>query len=379
VADDLTGACDAAVHFASRGFRTTVRLSSSVEIGTAQVVAVSTDSREPDTGTFRDRLAAVTGSYFGSARILLKKIDSTLRGQVGVEIATTLEMFACDVAIVCSAFPALNRVVEGGRLRVTDDHRFPEVDVAELLRRQGLERCVHVRSGSIREAILAGARIVSQDACTDRELDRIVVEGGMLDQRILWVGSGGLAAALARTLSPWQPGGGPRPLKKKAPVLFCIGSDHPTTSAQQAALLARRNVQMIFLESAKREYMVNALRCQQHVCLQIPRGATPLERVRELIGAAPVSAIVLSGGDTASSVCQAVGVQSIELCGEIASGIPYGVLQGGDLDGIAVATKSGGFGQEEALIEIADFFYAPISNDVAKNCPDDRRPQRHRP
>jgi D-threonate/D-erythronate kinase len=177
------------------------------------------------------------------------------------------------------------------------------------------------------------------------------------------VGSGGLAAALARALTPGQPGGGPRPLQRNAPVLFCIGSDHPATSAQQAALLARRNVQMVFWDFAKREDMVNALQSHRHVCLQIPRGAAPAEQVRELIGAA--HAIVLSGGDTASLVCQAVGVQAIELCGEIASGIPYGVLQGGDLDGIAVATKSGGFGREEALIEIADFFYAPISNDVA--------------
>ena len=65
---------------------------------------------------------------------------------------------------------------------------------------------------------------------------------------------------------------------------------------------------------------------------------------------------MLSGGDTASAICEVVGAHFIELYDEIAPGVPRGVLRGGALDGVAVVTKSGGFGVDDTLIQVADFF-----------------------
>ena len=84
-----------------------------------------------------------------------------------------------------------------------------------------------------------------------------------------------------------------------------------------------------------------------------------VEEVRERITGAPAAALVLSGGDTASLVCRAAGVQRIELCDEIVPGVPRGILHGGEFDGIPVVTKSGGLGDRDALIQIADFFLCP--------------------
>src|ERR1019366_4651441 len=111
IADDLTGACDAAVHFARRGYRTNVRLESHVE--EAAVLAISTESRDlaaPDLRQVMDDLAQrlpVT-----QARILFKKIDSTLRGNVGAEIAAAVTAFGCEAAVITPAFPAQGRTVE---------------------------------------------------------------------------------------------------------------------------------------------------------------------------------------------------------------------------------------------------------------------------
>jgi uncharacterized protein YgbK (DUF1537 family) len=124
-------------------------------------------------------------------------------------------------------------------------------------------------------------------------------------------------------------------------VLFCIGSDHPVTVEQQRHLLA--------------------LGRSEHVVLNLPVRQTSLERVRELVGnaAGTATALVLSGGDTASLVCRALGVRRIELENEIVPGIPWGYLSGGAFDGWRVATKSGGFGAPHALIQVADFFLCP--------------------
>jgi uncharacterized protein YgbK (DUF1537 family) len=93
--------------------------------------------------------------------------------------------------------------------------------------------------------------------------------------------------------------------------------------------------------------------------LRIPRGLVTVERVRQLICGAPAAALVISGGDTTTLVCRAAGVRSIVLCDEIVPGVPRGILRGGEFDGVSVATKSGGFGRSDTLIQVADFFRAP--------------------
>jgi uncharacterized protein YgbK (DUF1537 family) len=190
-----------------------------------------------------------------------------------------------------------------------------------------------------------GARLVSLEASSDGDLDAIVTEGRLLGKRILWAGSGGLAAALARSMPPGP--GFDRREPRRGPVLFCIGSDHPVTLLQQERLLAERGVRRCSLGE-----IVATLRRGEHAFLRIPREGIAAALLRDI----PPAALILSGGDTASAVCEAIGARAIELCDEIAPGIPRGVLRGGERDGLAVVTKSGGFGGADALIQVADFF-----------------------
>src|SRR5271157_2579688 len=86
IADDLTGACDAAVHFARRGYRTHVRLDSRGE--EVSVLAISAESRDLSAAELRQVMNELAQRLpVDRARILFKKIDSTLRGNVGAEIA----------------------------------------------------------------------------------------------------------------------------------------------------------------------------------------------------------------------------------------------------------------------------------------------------
>ena len=338
IADDLTGACDAAVHFARRGYRTQVRLDFHGE--ETSVLAISSESRDLSGAELRQVIHELAQRLpVDRARILFKKIDSTLRGNVGAEIAAALAAFGCEAAVITPAFPAMGRTVEGGYLRVGGAE---PIDLAARLRSQGLEGCSHVHPAAVSAAIEGGAQFISVDAACDRDLDAIALAGLASGRRILWAGSAGLASALARTL-PW--GGSPtcpRPAPCPASsVLFCIGSDHPVTVEQQRRLLA--------------------LGRREHVVLNLSVRQTSVNRVRELIGnaAGAATALVLSGGDTASLVCRALGVRRIELEDEIVAGIPWGYLSGGAFDGRRVATKSGGFGAPHALIQVADFFICP--------------------
>jgi uncharacterized protein YgbK (DUF1537 family) len=340
IADDLTGACDAAVHFALRGRRTVACVALECEVPEAAVVAVSTDSRELTADELRHLMNdAARRLPFRNTAILFKKIDSTMRGNVGADIAAGLAAFECDAAIITPAFPAMRRVVEAGYLVVRGTRTFAPIEVARRLRWQGAEPCPHVKPGSVADALRSGVRFVSVDATCDEDLDRIVFEGLASRRRILWAGSGGLAAALARTLS-LAGNAATAPAPREGPVLFCLGSEHPVTLAQEEALRA-----------ARPEYPI----------LRIPRAGTAPEVIREHVRSASPGALVLSGGDTASLVCRALGVGRIEIYREILPGIPIGTLTGGEYDGWPVATKAGGFGENDALIQVADLLKSPTS------------------
>jgi uncharacterized protein YgbK (DUF1537 family) len=340
IADDLTGACDAAVHFARRGYRTHVRLDGHGE--ETGVLAINTDSRYLSAAELRQVMDELAHRLpVAQARILFKKIDSTLRGNVGAEVAAAVTAFGCEAAVITPAYPAMGRTVEGGYLRVQSAAGFEPVDLPASLRSQGLEACAHVQPGAVAAAIEAGSRFISVDATWDRDLDTIAAEALGSGRRILWAGSAGLASALARTL-PWGGPPAPRPVPWPAySVLFCIGSDHPVTVEQQGHLLAL----------GRAEYVVLNLSVRQ----------TSVERVRDLLrdAAGAAGALVLSGGDTASLVCRALGVRRIQLADEIVPGIPWGYVSGGAFDRSRVATKSGGFGSPHALIQVADFFTCP--------------------
>jgi D-threonate/D-erythronate kinase len=359
VADDLTGACDAAVHFAKRGIRpAAVLFARGTMVAGARVLAVSTESRDLPPQEIRRALADVAAEFpTDSAARVFKKIDSTLRGNTGLEIAAALQSFDCDAAVVCPAFPRMHRVVENGFLRVTSAPEFVPIDVAARLQLQSGFVCTHTRADGIAANLSAGSRLVSADANCDDDLDRIAAAILPMGRRVLWAGSAGLASALSRRI-------GDACVRSVVPArsgaaLFCIGSDHAVTMSQQSFLLAERASAIFYPHDATRAVICDAFGRAEHVILRIARGLVTAEEVRERIAGVPAAALVLSGGDTASVVCRAAGVQWIELCDEIVPGVPRGILHGGDFDGLSVATKSGGFGDRDALIQIADYYSCP--------------------
>jgi len=324
IADDLTGACDAAAPFAAAGLRTVVPLAAETA-AECDVVAFSTESRDIEPEAARQRLCGMARVVRRMApRILFKKIDSTLRGNTGYEIVAALDTFGCDAAVLTPAFPAMGRIVESGRLRITTDAGFEPVHLAEWLRHHGAIACTHTSPVAIAAAIRGGAKVVTLDATCAADLDTIAEELLDLAGRILWAGSAGLAGALAVRL-----GAAATPTEMPAangPVVFCVGSDHPVT-----------------LEQLRR--------------LRLARDATVVRTAQEQVVADRPGALFLCGGDTASLVCRALGVERIDLCREFSPGIPIGVLRGGRFDGVTVITKSGGFGDPDILISITDYFH----------------------
>lgn len=142
IADDLTGATDSGVQFARRGFDTQVVLHaeevSAIERN-SEIIVLDTDSRAVAAGEAyeRTRLAALQVARMGFKHVY-KKLDSTLRGNLGAEIDAVADAIPVDCIIVAPAYPKIGRTTRNGihyvndvRIDRTETAKDPKSPVAE--------------------------------------------------------------------------------------------------------------------------------------------------------------------------------------------------------------------------------------------------------
>jgi len=363
IADDLTGACDAAAPFARRGARTTVVLrpaepgfgSPGTEVqalctGTRHVApekaaeVVRGLARDLDTGEFDQ---------------IFKKIDSVFRGNTFIEIAAAICALPHGFAVIAPAFPALGRICTDGELHVQDLSGSRSLPLRKQLSEAGLEpawiapmRDIRELEAEMRAAISRGSNAVFCEATSDDELLAVVEASRALDKPILWVGSGGLAHALAQTLyssSSNTNAGRGAPEIADGVLLAFTGSEHSVSMRQFALLRKQHSIRDWPATTASRfAAPVNIF--------QVERGQTTDAQIREAVYSIElddVGCLLMNGGETALQVCRALGIGSIYLKGEFETGIPIGLASGGRFDGCTVILKSGGFGDADLLSRIA--------------------------
>lgn len=225
IADDLTGSADTGVQFAKRGFHTILLpfgLEGESGLSEAQVVALNTNTRgmQPESAyeTVEDATAAFVQAFHPQS--IYKKIDSTMRGNVGAEIQAVLDASDSAMAIVAPAFPDYNRTtidgihfVNGQPLSRTEAALDPvspvnESHIPTLLQGQTKLKIGHINlegvrhgAGSLKHLICQhvkdGEKIIVFDAVTDDDLSRIAEAGMSISPRPLMVGSAGLANQLS--------------------------------------------------------------------------------------------------------------------------------------------------------------------------------------
>ncbi|MEU1665412.1 four-carbon acid sugar kinase family protein [Streptomyces sparsogenes] len=441
VADDLSGAAETAAGLASRTTRSRVVL-----VGTAaaprhpgEATVLDLDSRQlPAAEAARAVSAALALSPEGDT-LVLKKIDSLLRGNIAAEVAA-LAAGGAGV-VVAPALPAADRAVRGGvvHLGATPLHRTdawraepgpPPRSVPDALgpARTALIPLTAVRASrrtllSALRAALAEGRVAVCDAETDADLDA-VVEAALADgPATRLVGSGGLAAALGRHLAAGEPPGparaifeaeasaadavcpatptarttqtarrgavagvaGPRrspgqgpgdagppsPAPAAAgprPLLVVVGTAEPS-AAEQIRRLAADGATVVRLPArdlcaddpsapAARPLPppadgVTVVAPEPATAGPPPDGVTPRRLVRGLARAVAAAVarrdgavdLVLTGGETARRVLDALGVTELHPVGQV----HHGAVHLRTPDGRSVVTRPGSFGDADSL------------------------------
>jgi 4-phospho-D-threonate 3-dehydrogenase / 4-phospho-D-erythronate 3-dehydrogenase len=389
LADDLSGAAETAAVLMSRTMRTELVLVSAardVVPSPADVVVVDLDDREQTPAEAATRTGAVLGALPAGTPLprVLAKFDSLLRGNLAARLGP---LQARGGVVVAPALPALRRVVRDGTLSidgvplsetrawVTQGVPAPETVAAACAPLPTvLLDLPTVRSGRLSTAVadaVRNGRVPVCDGETDADLDAVVAAVTALSAElpdVALAGSAGLAAALGRTWSA-APGAPPAPRPDGPGPLVVVGTAEET-AAVQVARLADAGVSELRLPAAALltrapdpaavERLGTAVTAGPVVVRPDPTATlAPADSRRlsaglgDLVGRAlsqvggPVD-LVLTGGETARRVLDALGITRLTPLGQVHHGAVLCRLP----DGGSVVTRPGSFGGPDSLLSI---------------------------
>ena len=162
LADDLSGAADCGVACVDAGLNTVVALKDISDNAGAEVLSVDADTRRMVPKAAAHEVDQLVPKYASNEELLLfKKIDSTLRGNVSVELAAALDAHhslhagaGSPVAILAPAFPAIGRTTMNG-LQLVYGQPLHEMDIWRLQGMMGRSYIPDMlKSAGLRSALL---------------------------------------------------------------------------------------------------------------------------------------------------------------------------------------------------------------------------------
>ena len=408
IADDLTGANDTGVQFARQGLHTEILLEGTALTPTldAIVVVVDTNSRAiPAREAYRRVREVAEQAHRAGFQHYYKKLDSTLRGNIGVELKAILDVGLHDFALVMPAFPKNGRTTVGGYhllqgipLSTTEIAKDPKSPVLEsvlpaLLRQQTNDLVGHIGItelsqgedaiiATIRHYLSEGLTILSCDAWLDEHFQLVAQAAMKVSNRILWAGSAGLAECLPQLLG-WN-----EEQQHQQPTLVIAGSvssvtrgqveqllvdgyelvevvvadylpwqeDQPLPCLEKALSLLAGGKRVVLASGYHIDVIERAQAAGARLGMSTLQVSETVAQILGFMGAAilrqqEVTGVILTGGDTAVAVCRALGVTSIRVLEEVAPAIPLGRMQTADGKLMWVITKAGAFGSPDALVK----------------------------
>lgn len=415
IADDYTGAADTGVQFSKKRLKTSIvhdlkRIEETAE--RVDVLVFDTESRGDPKEVAYKKVALVAEEFKKTGvKILYKKIDSTLRGNLGVELDAAIDTLNVSAVILCPAYPKNGRITVGGfhlnnqsLIEDTEVAKDPESPVRQshiptLIQNQSEKKVSLVDIATVslgvervkREVVRQlkeGNQIIVVDAISQRDLKTIAQTIASLDQPVLVCGSGGLAEELPDAFGLGE--------DREEFVVVIAGSVSEVT-AQQIRIAAKTlNVKVVTVDvqrvlMGKEEGKLEATRvideaeealhAGRDVVIRLAESLNALEEVKEagkelgltdremrtlmgqilgrtsqaILKKGKLCGMVVTGGETAFNVYKALDVLEVRVEEEVLPGIPVVTIVGGPASGTRVVTKAGAFGNEDALVTAIEY------------------------
>ncbi len=398
IADDLTGAMDSSGYFATTGLSTVVVMDQNPS-RVAEVIVFSTDSRGDDPNIASKKVKELASGLKDD--IVYKKIDSTLRGNIGVELLAVMDSLASEKVIVAPAFPAVGRTTVNGILLVNNtpvsETQFANDPISPVIEShipRILKQSINQPIGMVSlKSINAGAeslyhelanrseRVLVCDAVEQSHLHTIARASAMAERNWLLCGSAGLARELcnlpdkkAKSKSLWVSSG------HEGAALLVVGSRHqvsamqlrkaqnelgipilelkiglPANSETNATEMDRLLLEARALLRQGKTVAITSTFSQYVPALKRAIAGMLAELVADILSIQDIAGLFLCGGDTALELCRRLRIGAIQVQGEVETGVPAGKFSDNRGNYTRVVTKAGGFGSESAIMKAVSY------------------------
>lgn len=402
ISDDLTGGNAVGAEFAKYAHSVSVfnGLGLVAELARDRdVLVVNTETRNVTADEAANRCEAAAQRLLSvSPQIVIKKIDSLLRGHLAMEIDIVARTFGFDRTLVVPAAPSVGRTtvdgiqfVDGIRLedalRAADPSAkskgsevssFFEGHVSQPVHRMEISDFDNDDRALIEKFDSFGNGLIISDAITDFHVERIVKAAYSSGIRF-FVGSYGIGGPLASIVGE---------TRREPRIIIVSGSLSSHSSSQIDAIVSESQCTHVAMDvrygmtlddkktivEIARDGVVKAAAEGRDVVLttsvdsistaeartgQSPAAISSMERMlaslilsatRPLLEQA--AGIIVSGGSTANALLDELGAESLSLHDkEVLPGMPLCTISGGPHDGLFFLTKPGSFGSASALID----------------------------
>lgn len=415
IADDLTGANATGVQLKKLDYNTSTIMnivqSDLDKIDDCECVTFTTDSRGIDSEIAYNRVFNILQMFDrDKIEIFCKRVDSTLRGNLGSETDAALDALGEDyTAIAVPCAPASGRVTIGGYMQVNGvllhkteaalDPKTPILDsrVAKLFEKQSkypvasilmedLDQGKVYITKKINNLIAEGIRIIVFDSLTQEDID--LISEAVIDSKIKFVAvdPGAFTATLAQKLIV------PEECHAQKKILAVVGSVNPVAKAQMEAFWLAQPVYNVFAKTKcfvegaeKRQAEIDRLvkevldnrnhydlfsvtvdGINPEYRLDFPTYAKALQisvdDVSELINYAMAEVayrllkedptfggLYTSGGDITAAVCKRCTTVGLNLKDEVIPLAACGTFMEGEFPGTYIVTKGGMTGGPDAI------------------------------
>jgi len=419
IADDLTGACDTGVQLVNYGIDASVVIQNSNNIK-SQATIFNTDSRALGKKHAYEKVSKISREIDKeNLDILYKKIDSTMRGNIGSELNAVYDQFQPDFVLITPAHPNNGRIVQEGihyfngvplsETEVAKDLKTPvtESNIMKLVEQSSNRQVKHINYEMLRKnksyllKVLAdwnkqGIYYITIDAVVEEDLHRILQ---LLDSEYSFIlcGSAGLINYVPEKygykLAPYNE----KSFMKHSPALFVIGSVSERGRSQLNHLLKNRDVigvemdaMEIIKEGRAKDQEINRMYSEMTLAFKEKKtcalySSNNVENTKvigqelgisnieisniisnelgsiatKMIKENNVAKLFLTGGDTAQQVFTKLGIARYELIGELELGVPIGEIDYSPL--INTITKAGNFGTTNVMTKAFNYFQNKVN------------------
>ncbi|MGH3345175.1 MAG: four-carbon acid sugar kinase family protein [Carbonactinosporaceae bacterium] len=422
LADDLTGGNAAGALFARRGLRTVVVRDVDAAAGYAaavDVLVIDLATRHVPPGAARGLVAealATLDRTVAEVRLVVKRVDTTLRGNVGAETEALVDAVAARAgsrvrALAVPAFPAAGRITVGG-IHLVDGVPLAETAaaadpldpvrssrVATVLRAQTTRSVAEVPLDVVEaggevlvNALQSTAEIVVCDATGPPHLQAVADAAARVARagtRWVSIDSGPFGVALAAALGVRLGAGIGR--DAPPPILAVAGSVTDLTRDQIVATeqaMAARYVDVaadafdvgstvravgrvidegVTVAGVRLGALRGPARLDPALAATLPQALGAV--ARRLLRERRIGGLYVTGGDAAAAVISALEADGLTVETEIRPLAVAGRLVGGPNEGLPFVSKGGLVGDRTAAVACIEYLQAAARNQSGKEGP----------